>query len=166
MTVEDRVVQALRQLLDKVDLDLMAGGRHAAEVAEVVRATGVGWPSRGDVARVAIALDHYYTSLESTFEAVVRAFDEAVPAGPEWHRALLEQVARQASARPPLLCATDRSRLAGLLKFRHFLRHAYAVDLDWEKMRSHAEALSSLHAGVARDVDAFRAFVRGCLAGA
>jgi len=53
--------------------------------------------------------------------------------------------------------------LEDLLAFRHFLRHAYAADLQWNRMRNLAEALPALHQKVLADMAAFRVYVSHCL---
>ena len=118
------------------------------------------------VALAAIALDHYYTSLESSFAMIARSMDEAAPAGADWHRTLLAQMARPGSARDAVLREGTAEALREVLKFRHFLRHAYAVDLAWTRMRDLATSLPAWHMDVITDLEAFRAFVATCLCAA
>jgi hypothetical protein len=89
LAATDRLARDLRALLEKLALDLAAADRRAAEVAEVLRASGGGDPDRGGIAIVAVALDHYYSSIEASLAMVGRVFDTASPAGPDWHRSLL-----------------------------------------------------------------------------
>ena len=115
---------------------------------------------------MALALDRYYSSLESSFEAILRVFDGDVPSGSDWHRALLARVAQPTPTRPAVLRAEGAACLAELLRFRHFLRHGYAVELDWARLEPLATAHVGVHARVVADLAAFGTHVERCLADA
>lgn len=48
------------------------------------------------------------------------------------------------------------------MRFRHFLRHAYAADLDPARLRALATSLLAAHADVVADIETFAAHVRAC----
>ena len=55
--------------------------------------------------------------------------------GASWHTALLADAAVEVPGlRPPLFPAEAHADWDALLRFRHFLRHAYVVDLDPSKL--------------------------------
>ena len=123
--------------------DRPAAERRGAEVASVLgTATGSG-PDRGGVAIAAVALDHYYTSIESSLEMIGHVFDLMTPTGADWHRALLVSVSTGTTTRPAVLSPETASDIKDLLAFRHFLRHAYAADLEWKRMCDVAAALGN-----------------------
>jgi hypothetical protein len=159
----NRLERDLRALLDKLALDLAAADRRVAEVAEVLRASADADPDRGGVAIVAVALDHYYSSIEASLEMVGRVFDLAMPAGADWHRALLHGMRKGSATRPPVLASETADGLEDLLAFRHFLRHAYAADLEWGRMHNLALALSTIQRRVLEDMAAFQDYVKRCL---
>lgn len=94
---------------------------------------------------------------------MARSLDGEVPSGSGGHRSLLDRMVQPGEARPSVLRTETRSALTALLRFRHFLRHAYAVDLDWVKLRPLARSLRSTNDLVAADLSVFRAFVASCL---
>jgi hypothetical protein len=164
VTTANPVSLKLRTLLEKLTLDLAAAERRVAEVASVLSAaTGPG-PDRGGVAIAAVALDHYYTSIESSLEMIGHVFDSMTPTGADWHRALLASASAGTTTRPTVLSPETASDLKDLLAFRHFLRHAYAADLEWKRMCDVAAALGNTHRRVKRDLDAFCGYVARCLA--
>ncbi len=112
---------------------------------------------------MAVALDHYYSSIEASLEMISRVFDGAAPAGADWHRSLLHAMRLTTPTRPRVVVAQTADGLEDLLAFRHFLRHAYAADLEWSRMRSLAAALPALHQMVGADLAALRDYVVGCL---
>jgi hypothetical protein len=154
----------LRALLEKLTLDLAAAERRVAEVASVLGTTTGPGPDRGGVAITAVALDHYYTSIESSLEMIGHVFDSMTPTGADWHRALLLLVGTGTATRPAVLSPKTASDLKDLLAFRHFLRHAYAADLEWKRMCDVAAALGNTHRQVRSDVEAFCGYVARCLA--
>jgi hypothetical protein len=115
--------------------------------------------SSGDRARAAVALHHAYGAVESLLARVCRQFEGALPAGPDWHQALLESMALDIEGvRPAVLSAEALHALRRLLAFRHFFRHAYSTPLDGERLailRDDAEAAAvRLHIDLGR-FDAF-----------
>jgi hypothetical protein len=107
----DRLERALRALLEKLVLDLAAADRRAAEVADVLHAFPGIDPDRGGVAIVAVAMDHYYSSVEASLEMIARVFDSAAPAGADWHRSLLGTMRLATETRPLVV---DRESAEGL----------------------------------------------------
>jgi hypothetical protein len=62
---------------------------------------------------------------------VERAFGLPERTSGDWHRQLLAAAARPLPGlRPALVPPTAERAWGEVLRFRHFLRHAYAVDLD------------------------------------
>lgn len=121
-------------------------------------------PDRGGIAIVAVALDHYYSSIEASLEMIGRIFDSASPAGSDWHRSLLRKMELASATRPPVLAPETAAGLEDLLAFRHFLRHAYAAELEWKRMGGLAAALPGIRQQVKKDISNFRDHVVRCLA--
>jgi len=140
-----------------------------AALKATLRSLEVSWfmpattPDRPVLALLAVDLDQYYTAIEATLEAVVRAFDGPAPKGGDWHARLLDTVGQAGDTRPPVLGEGTVSSLLPLMRFRHFMRHAYAVELDWEKLKPLARSLAALHATLHTDLAQFRRFVEECL---
>jgi hypothetical protein len=94
-------------------------------------------PSRGsaEAALVALSLDHAYQAFETTLVRLERAAGLAERIGPNWHAAILADAAVAiAGLRPPLFPPEVLGDWDALLRFRHFLRHAYVIDLDADKL--------------------------------
>ena len=159
----DKLERSLGALLEKLTLDFSAADRRAAEVADVLRAASGTDPDRGGVAIVAVALDHCYSSIEASLEMIARVYDTPSPAGADWHRSLLRAMRGATETRPRVLAPETADGLEDLLAFRHFLRHAYAADLEWNRMRGLAVVLPELLGRVRRDMESFRDYVAGCL---
>lgn len=87
------------------------------------------------LARAALALHHAYCAVESILERIARTVEGDVPTGTRWHRELLDASVLELDGIRPALLSVDSVRgLHDLLAFRHFVRHAYAVALDAERL--------------------------------
>lgn len=116
--------------------------------------------SEGELARVALALHHAYGAVESALTRIARTVEGSVPDGAEWHQALLSSMTLDIEGvRPPVLGAEAAVVLRRLLAFRHFLRHAYTVPLERERLRSLKEDAIALESTLAGDLDEFDGFL-------
>jgi hypothetical protein len=83
----------------------------------------------------ALNLHAFYTGLERIFRQIGVELDGSVPAGGEWHRDLLQQMAAELPGLRPLALSTETARaLNEYLRFRHIVRNIYAFQLDPERV--------------------------------
>ena len=90
-------------------------------------------PAQGEAqaALVALSLDHAYQGFEAILVRLERAAGLPERAGASWHAALLADAALAiAGVRPPLFPPDALTDWDAVMRFRHFLRHAYVVHLD------------------------------------
>lgn len=91
---------------------------------------------------VALALDHAYEAFESLLVRIERALDLPPRTGERWHLDLLEAAALDVpELRPAVVPRECLNDWIELLKFRHFLRHAYAADLDPRRLADNVARL-------------------------
>jgi hypothetical protein len=87
------------------------------------------------LAEAAVALHHAYGAIEAALTRIARAIDDGLPEGSDWHQALLHTMGLAIDkVRPAVLRPETRSLLQRLLGFRHFFRHAYAIELDGTRL--------------------------------
>ena len=111
------------------------------------------------LALLAVDIHRWYTGLETALERVERTFG-SLPSGGDWHFELLCGAALDiAGVRPPILPAAVIGPLREVLRFRHFFRHAYAVELDAQRLLSVAAFLVATHQAVDAALAAFSDFV-------
>jgi len=138
-----------------------AAAEHQRDVLRGAMA-GAEWTD-GDarLAVAALALHHYYSALESAFERIAVAFEGTPNRSDRWHQDLLHQLELDVDGvRPRLLSPETATLLRELLSFRHFLRHAYAVDMDPARLRRVADDALRVDPLVAADLDRFEAVLR------
>lgn len=91
---------------------------------------------------MALALDHAYQGFETMLMRVERALGLPKRAGATWHAAILADAAAPiAKLRPAVLPREALHDWEALMRFGHFLRHAYAVELDAGRLADNAERL-------------------------
>lgn len=153
---------ALLRLQRELVHDRAALLQHERDADELLAA----WQDdRRSLALAAVTLHAWYTGLESLLERILRTLDADLPSGPTGHRdVLLQSVGELPGVRPAVLPPALLDDLLTLLKFRHFFRHAYAVELDPARLRPQIERLQRLAPAVAGALSAFEAFVSDALA--
>ena len=89
-----------------------------------------------EIGSLAMMLHSFYNGIESIFSRIAKKIDKNMPDGSEWHKELLELMAKPTKKRKyAVLSETMCEELKVYLGFRHFSRHAYAFDLDWNLMK-------------------------------
>ena len=93
--------------------------------------------------------------------------DGSLPIGDDWHRELLGQMSLEiAGVRPRVIVEPIHADLDLLRRFRHIVRHAYAVEYDWGEMQAAIEAadrvMTALGTVVAPIEETIRAAIEEC----
>lgn len=155
MTAAERWAAAdLRRLARDIEADVAVVDELGAAVASIAQRSGSLGPE-GE-AFLAVKLHAWYTALESLLERIARIVEGSLPSGPAWHQELLRSATLPLpGVRPPVLRSELLAPLSGILAFRHFLRHAYAVALDEARLRHHAETVAATQPAVRADLRAF-----------
>ena len=109
---------------------------------------------------VAVTAHQVYTALETVFEWICRALEGSLPAGSDSHQALLHDMTRELPGlRPAVLSDATAALLRPLLRFRHFVRHTYAVAWDPALLREVVAAAEAVWPAVERELGAFVEFL-------
>ena len=109
---------------------------------------------------VAVTLHQIYTGLETCFERISRTTEESLPVGPDTHRALLRDMALDLhNVRPAVLRVATAEALLPLLRFRHFVRHSYAVAWDAERLSAMVSQVQMAWPNVLQDMRQFTVFL-------
>lgn len=114
-------------------------------------------PSTGapEAALVAMSLHHAYQAFESLLIRLARALDLPAPTGERSHQEILDAACLEIpGVRQPVVPAPARRAWQELLRFRHFLRHAYAAELDPDELRRNAARLDEAVGLTAPSVEA------------
>ena len=92
-------------------------------------------PDLYDMTILGSVLHSFYNGLENIFEIIAKNIDENVPKGNKSHQELLHQMASENEKRDAVIDEELYYILREYATFRHFYRHAYSFQLNWEKMK-------------------------------
>ena len=113
----------------------------------------------------AVTLHQAYTALETCFERICQTLEGSLPVGPDSHQALLQNMTRALDDMRPAVLGDEAAKLLRpLLRFRHFVRHAYAVAWDPERIDEVLAAARRAWPRVRADMDTFVAFLDDVIA--
>ena len=137
-----------------------------AELEDLVNRVKEGWvraERSGDtyyLDGVALNLHGLYSGLERLFEIIAANVDGTMPAGENWHRELLEQIAMEIpKIRPAVISNASFLALNELRGFRHIVRNVYAFNFDPAKMHKLVKNAPILFSNVRAELMAFADFL-------
>ena len=109
---------------------------------------------------IALNLHGFYSGLERLFELIARHIDRTAPTGENWHRDLLQQIARDVpNVRPAVLDSDSALALDEFRRFRHLVRNIYTMNLVPSRMALLIEAAPDLWPTVKAELLAFADFL-------
>lgn len=101
-------------------------------------------PDLFDMTILGSVLHSFYNGLENIFEIIAKNIDRNVPSGNKSHQELLHQMASENGFRSEVISEDLYLKLREYATFRHFYRHAYSFQLNWEKMKPLVDNISSV----------------------
>ncbi len=145
-------------LAAEIEAHLVRAEREAASIEEL---SGGGARDKRTLWALAGHLQAFYTGCETILARALEKFEGLPPVGPDTHIRILQAAALDVSGvRPRVLGPQSVSALHPYRGFRHFFRHAYGVELVWEKMAAKVRDVRVTFDGFRSDVGIFCAFLR------
>ncbi|MAU01545.1 MAG: hypothetical protein CL608_30780 [Anaerolineaceae bacterium] len=109
---------------------------------------------------LALNLHSFYLGVERIFEDIARTIDQEIPAGSDWHRLLLQQMASDMPpVRPAIISETTYHCLDEFRRFRHVIRHGYTTHLKIKSVKELATSLHDCFTAVHQDLNNFIEFL-------
>ena len=98
-----------------------------------------GEPDRFECSAAGYLLHNFYNGVENIFKSIASVYGNKVNKE-EWHSALLKRMILEIEdIRPRVITTELYKKLLEYKNFRHFFRHAYLFELDWNKMKGIVE---------------------------
>jgi hypothetical protein len=101
-----------------------------------------------ELAGVAALVHSFYNGVENVVKQVLHTRDIDLPTGETWHKELI-----QTATAAGILSGETSQRLREYLAFRHFFTHAYAFDLDPQRLEPLVADLPTVDAAFRRDIE-------------
>ncbi len=89
-----------------------------------------------ELCAAASILHSYYNGIESIFVLIAKNIDKKVFDTNAWHKNLLQSMFESNEKRYAVLHIELKEKLINYLGFRHFFRHSYGHEIEWEKARN------------------------------
>jgi len=112
-------------------------------------------PDLFDMTVLGSVLHSFYNGLENMFEIIAKNVDGCVPTGNKSHQELLHQMASENSVRNEIIDEELYFKLREYATFRHFYRHAYSFQLNWEKMKPLVNGVHSVWINIKTNLENF-----------
>ena len=100
-----------------------------------------------ELAGVAALVHSFYNGVENIVKQVLQSRGIALPAGDSWHKELIELAAES-----EVISGETSYSIREYLAFRHFFTHAYAFDLDPQRMEPLVANLGCVSDAFKRDL--------------
>ena len=100
-------------------------------------------------------LQSFYTGIESIIELIFKYFGEEVPSDRHWHKKLLGRAFERTEKRTSLFKDNHKAPLEEYLTFRHFSRHSYGVEIDWERLKPLVTDVGKVWKSIEQDIREF-----------
>ena len=121
-------------ILLRTDLEAQVGEVRRVYAKLRVRADGFA-ANEERCEALAFQLHNLYCAIEDIFLLIADAFENQIGDGGGWHIELLSRMRRDIpGVRPSVIEDADVRALDELRSFRHVFRHAYALEIDPEKL--------------------------------
>lgn len=112
-------------------------------------------PDLFDMTILGSVLHSFYNGIENIFEIIAKNIDGIVPQGNKSHQELLHQMASENNNRIEIIDEDLYMKLREYATFRHFYRHAYSFQLDWDKMKNLVDSVNEVWCELKHKLDYF-----------
>ena len=125
----DKVIKQIEFEIEKIE-KLLRSYHQLIKISEVTE------PDLIQITALASVVHSFYNGIENIFQTISKKVDGHVPDSRQWHRDLLKEMCRSTDKRSAVISPELMLKLSEYLGFRHFYRHAYSYQLEWEELKS------------------------------
>ena len=105
---------------------------------------------------IAYQIHNLYCTVEDLLKIVASCFENNMSSTSQWHSLLLQRMTMEIPGiRPALLSTNSYTILNSMRGFRHFFRHAYASNIDYEQLTVNLHRALELKTHLDHDVSQF-----------
>ena len=97
-----------------------------------------------EISAAALVLHSFYNGIESILIIFFKYLNEKLPNDIKWHKTLFEMAFGNNSKNIKIFEDDIKKDLEKCLLYRHFIRHTYSSELDWEQMKPMVYGLNEI----------------------
>ena len=108
-----------------------------------------------ELSACAMVLHSFYNGIENILTLIFKHYDGHLPNNHKWHIELLDKAFESDKDRKQIFSKEIEKSLEEYLKFRHFVRHAYGFQLEWERMEDLINGINIFWENVKENINNF-----------
>jgi hypothetical protein len=108
-----------------------------------------------EMSAAAMVLHSFYNGIESILVLLFKYYGWQLPNSNKWHMELLDKAFVSDENRKQIFGNEIQKTLEEYLKFRHFVRHAYGFQLEWERMEDLINGIETIWTSVKENIIRF-----------
>jgi len=108
-----------------------------------------------EITAMAQILHSFYNGIESVVVLFLKSINEKLPSDYKWHKTLLDIAFGQNSKNIKIFREEIKILLNDYMAFRHFIRHSYSSELEWEDMKHLVEKINEIWENLKLDFEVF-----------
>lgn len=112
-------------------------------------------PDTTETAAISSILHSFYNGIEKIFIFIVKYYDNFIPSGEKWHRDLIKRMNIRSDKRDKILSDTTKEIVLIYMGVRHFIRHSYDFQIDWNLIRNNFLTLKDNWNAIKSDIITF-----------
>jgi hypothetical protein len=108
-----------------------------------------------EMTAAAQVLHSFYNGVESIIVLFFKYKNEKLPNDIKWHKTIFEMAFGNNSKNIKIISEAVKKKLEQYLLFRHFIRHAYSSELDWNEMGPLVKEIEDIWEIIKNDFEMF-----------
>ena len=108
-----------------------------------------------EISAGAMVLHSFYNGIENILTLILKHYDGQLPNSNKWHMEILERAFVSNENRKNIFSNESQKKLEEYLKFRHFVRHSYGFQLEWERMEDLTDGINVFWEIIKKDLNTF-----------
>jgi hypothetical protein len=118
----------------KIEHEISRIGKSLEDVEPLLKLCKIKSPDIIEMTAAAQVLHSFYNGVESVIMLFLKYLNEKLPNDIKWHKTLFEMAFGNNSESIKIIREDMKRKLEKYLLFRHFIRHSYSSELDWNEM--------------------------------
>jgi hypothetical protein len=139
----------------KIEHEIRRIGKSLEDVKPLLDLCKIRSPDIIEMTAAAQVLHSFYNGVESVVILFLKYLNEELPNDFKWHKTLFEMAFGNNSKRIKIIRDEIKGRLEKYLLFRHFIRHSYSSELEWNEMGTLVKEIEDIWEIVKTDFEEF-----------
>ena len=128
----------------KIEHEISRIEKLLSDVEPLLKLCKLKQPDIIEISAAAQVLHSFYNGIEGVLILFFKYLNEKLPNDTKWHKTLFEMAFGNNSQNIRIFDDEVKKDLEKCLLYRHFIRHSYSSELDWEQMKPMVNGLDEI----------------------